>query len=173
MDEMRFDGQVAVVTGAGRGLGRAYALLLAQRGAKVVVNNRIRPGTEHDPPVADEVVDFITAAGGAAVANTSDISTKAGAVSVIATALEAFERIDVVINNAGIVHFYKFGDYPDDEFETMLGIQLRATWSVTQAAWPHFKEQGYGRVVHTVSRGRSSAIRRVRRTRRARGQPTV
>jgi NAD(P)-dependent dehydrogenase (short-subunit alcohol dehydrogenase family) len=153
MDEMRFDGQVGVVTGAGRGLGRAYALLLAQRGAKVVVNNRIRPGTEHEPAVADEVVDLITAAGGTAVANTSDIGTKAGAVSVVATALEAFERIDVVINNAGIVHFYKFGDYPDDEFDTMLGIQLRATWSVTQAAWPHFKEQGYGRVVHTVSRG--------------------
>jgi NAD(P)-dependent dehydrogenase (short-subunit alcohol dehydrogenase family) len=153
MDELRFDGQVAVVTGAGRGLGRAYALLLAQRGAQVVVNNRIRPGTEHEPPVADEVVALITGAGGTAVANTSDVSTKEGAASVIATALEAFGRIDVVINNAGIVHFYKFADYPDDELDSMLAIQLRATWFVTQAAWPHFQEQGYGRVVHTVSRG--------------------
>ncbi len=153
MDAMRFDGQVALVTGAGRGLGRAYVSLLAERGAKVVVNNRIRAGTEHEPPVAEEAVAAITAAGGVAVANTADVSTKEGAASVVETALEAFGRIDVVVNNAGIVHFYKFEAYPDDEFDTMFAIQLRATWFVTQAAWPHLKEQRYGRVVHTVSRG--------------------
>jgi len=153
MSEMRFEGQVAVVTGAGRGLGRAYATLLAQRGAKVVVNNRIRAGTEHEPPVADEVVGLIASAGGSAVANTADISSKAGAASVVQSALEAFGRIDVVVNNAGIVHFHTFADYPEDELEEMLAIQLRATWSVTQAAWPHLQAQGYGRVVNTVSRG--------------------
>jgi NAD(P)-dependent dehydrogenase (short-subunit alcohol dehydrogenase family) len=153
MDEMRFDGKVAVVTGAGRGLGRAYALALAARGARVVVNNRIRAGTEHEPAVADEVVDLITASGGVAVANTADIGTRAGAASVVQSAVEAFGRVDVVVNNAGVVHFYKFADYPDDEFDTMFAIQLRATWYVTQAAWPYLQEQGYGRVVNTVSRG--------------------
>jgi NAD(P)-dependent dehydrogenase (short-subunit alcohol dehydrogenase family) len=153
MAEMRFDGQVAVVTGAGRGLGRAYAEHLAARGAKVVVNNRIRPGTEHEPPVAEEAVRAIADAGGTAVANTASIDTKAGAASVVETALEAFGRIDIVVNNAGIVHFYTFADYPDEELDDMLAIQLRATWFVTQAAWPHLQEQGYGRVVSTVSRG--------------------
>ena len=153
MDEMRLDGRVAIVTGAGRGLGRAYATLLAERGAKVVVNNRIRPGTENEPPVADEVVEVITSAGGSAVANRSDISTRQGAESVVQSALDAFGKVDIVVNNAGIVHFYKFDDYPDDEFDTMLAIQLRGTWFVTQAAWPHLASQSYGRVINTVSRG--------------------
>lgn len=153
MNEMRLDDQVAVVTGAGRGLGRAYALALAQRGATVVVNNRIRAGTEHEPPVAEEVAAIITSAGGTAVANTADIGTQDGAESVVASALDACGRIDIVINNAGIVHFYKFADYPDAEFENMLAIQLGATWFVTKAAWPHLQSQGYGRVVNTVSRG--------------------
>src|SRR5258708_7523073 len=119
MNEMRFDGQVAIVTGAGRGLGRAYASLLAARGAKVVVNNRIRRGTEQAAPVAHEAVAAITVAGGIATANTADIGTKEGASSVVQTALQAFGRIDIVVNNAGIVQFHKFPDYPDDEMETM------------------------------------------------------
>ena len=151
--ELSFDGQVAVVTGAGRGLGRAYAQALALRGAKLVVNNRIRPGTEHEPPVADEVAALIAAAGGQAVANYGDVGTKDGARSIVQSALDAFGRIDVVVNNAGIVQFYKFDAYPDDEFDTMLAIHLRATWFLNQAAWPHLRDQGYGRVINTVSRG--------------------
>ena len=150
---LRLDGRVAVVTGAGRGLGRAYSLLLAERGAKVVVNNRIRPGLENEPPVADEVVELIRGAGGTAVANYADVATRAGARSVVETAQEAFEAVDIVVNNAGIVHFYRFEDYPDDELDDMLAIQLRATWFVTQAAWPQMSERRYGRVINTVSRG--------------------
>lgn len=152
-ETMRFDGQVAVVTGAGRGLGRAYATLLAERGAKLVVNNRVRIGTEHEPRVADTVVESIIAAGGTAVANTANVDDREGAASVIQAALDSFGRIDMVVNNAGIVHFHKFADYPDDEFDEMLAIQLHGTWFVTKAAWPHLLAQGYGRIVNTVSRG--------------------
>jgi len=153
MDELRLDGRVAVVTGAGRGLGRAYATLLAARGARVVVNNRIRPGTGDQRPVADEVVELIASSGGTAVSNTADVGTQGGAESIVQTALDAFGRIDIVVNNAGVVHFYKFDAYPDDEFGHMLAIHLRGTWFVAKAAWPHLKEQRYGRVVNTVSRG--------------------
>ena len=153
MNQLRLDGRVALVTGSGRGLGRAYAMLLAERGASVVVNNRIRPGTEDERPVADEVVEAIAAAGGTAVSNYGDVGTQAGAESIVQTALDAFGRIDVVVNNAGIVHFYKFDAYPDQEFDHMVAIHLRGTWFVTKAAWPHLKAQGYGRVVNTVSRG--------------------
>jgi NAD(P)-dependent dehydrogenase (short-subunit alcohol dehydrogenase family) len=153
MDELRFDGQVAIVTGAGRGLGRAYALALAARGAKVLVNNRIRAGLENLKPVALEVAEEIAAAGGIAAANTSDLSSPAGARSIVQSALDIFGRVDIVVNNAGIVHFHSFADYPDDEFDEMLNIQFKAAWYLTQAAWPHFIAQGYGRVVNTVSRG--------------------
>lgn len=151
-EELSLDGQVAVVTGAGRGLGRSYAIHLAARGAKVVVNNRIRPGTEDKPPVAGEVVDVIALAGGTAVASTADVGTDDGARSVVETALEAFGRVDIVVNNAGMAHFYKFAEYPDEELDRMLDVHLRGTWFVTRTAWPHFQEQGYGRVVSTVSR---------------------
>jgi NAD(P)-dependent dehydrogenase (short-subunit alcohol dehydrogenase family) len=153
MDELRLDGKVAVVTGAGRGLGRAYAELLAARGAKVVVNNRVRPSADDQGLVAEEAVAAIEAAGHTAVANTGDIGTPDGAESVVQTALDAFGRIDIVVNNAGIVHFYKFEDYPDDDFDRMLAIHLRGTWFVTKAAWPHLIAQKYGRVLNTVSRG--------------------
>ena len=153
MDQMRLDGRVAVITGAGRGLGRGYATLLAARGAHVVVNNRVHPGAEHQPPVADEVAGLINAAGGSAVANLADVGTRQGAASVVQTALDAFGRVDIVVNNAGIVHFHKFSDYPADEFDENLAIQFHATWFVTQAAWPHLTAQGYGRVINTVSRG--------------------
>lgn len=153
MDDMRLDGQVAIITGAGRGLGKSYALALAARGAKVLVNNRIRAGQEHLTPVAEEVAGEITAAGGVAAANTADLSTAEGARSIVQAALDAFGRIDIVVNNAGIVHFHTLAEYPDDEFDEMMAIQFRAAWFLTQAAWPHFIAQGYGRVVNTVSRG--------------------
>ncbi|MEV5302659.1 MULTISPECIES: SDR family NAD(P)-dependent oxidoreductase [Amycolatopsis methanolica group] len=153
MDRMRLDGQVAVVTGAGRGLGSAYARLLAERGAKVVVNNRIRPGTEAQRPVADEVVEAITRTGGVAVADTSDIGTTAGARAVVETALDTYGRLDIVVNNAGVVQFHSFAEYPDDEFERMVDIHLRGTWQVNRAAWPHLAARNYGRIVNTVSRG--------------------
>jgi NAD(P)-dependent dehydrogenase (short-subunit alcohol dehydrogenase family)/flavin-binding protein dodecin len=128
-------------------------MLLAERGAKVVVNNRIRPSDQDQGLVADEVVRLIAGSGGTAMANTGDVGTQAGAGSVVQTALDAFGRVDIVVNNAGIVHFYKFADYPDDEFDRMFAIQLRGTWFVTKAAWPHMQAQHFGRVINTVSRG--------------------
>ena len=104
-------------------------------------------------PVAEEVVELIRANGGRAVSHLGDVGISEGATGVVEKALSEYGRVDIVVNNAGVVQFHKFGDYPADEFETMLDIQLRATWQVTRAAWPHLVAQGYGRVVHTVSRG--------------------
>jgi NAD(P)-dependent dehydrogenase (short-subunit alcohol dehydrogenase family) len=144
-DELRFDGRVAVVTGAGRGLGREHALMLASRGAAVVVNNRTGSA-------ADAVVAEIEAAGGTAVACASDVSTKAGAQAPVAAAVERYGRVDVLVNNAGIYQFGAFGDYPDDLFDRTLDSHVRGSWYATQAAWPHMREQGYGRVVMIGSR---------------------
>jgi NAD(P)-dependent dehydrogenase (short-subunit alcohol dehydrogenase family) len=96
MDELRLDGQVAVVTGAGRGLGRAHAALLAARGASVVVNNRVRPNEQDSGRVADEVAELISRSGGTAVPDTGDVGTRAGAESVVRTALDVFGRVDIV-----------------------------------------------------------------------------
>jgi NAD(P)-dependent dehydrogenase (short-subunit alcohol dehydrogenase family) len=152
MKDLRLDGKVALVTGAGRGLGRAYALLLAQRGARVVVNNRIRPGLEHEPPVAGVVVDEIVAAGGEAIASTDDISTPEGAHAAVSVALDGLGGLDVVVNNAGIAHSMTFAEYPRADFESLLAIHLHGTWHISQAAWPALVASGAGRIVNTVSR---------------------
>lgn len=143
--ELRFDGRVAVITGAGRGLGREYALLLAGRGAKVVVNNR-----SGDP--ARAVVAEITDAGGSAVACETDVTTRPGAEAAVTTALEQFGRVDIVVNNAGNVAYSQFADYPDAALDESLDVHVRGAWVTTQAAWPHMIEQGYGRVVMIGSR---------------------
>lgn len=143
--ELRFDRRVAVVTGAGRGLGREHALLLAARGAKVVVNNR-----SAEP--AEAVVAEIVNAGGVAVGCTSDVSSKPGAQAPIATAIERFGRVDILVNNAGIYRFGAFADYPDDLFNATIDSHLRGSWYATQAAWPHMVAQGYGRVIMISSR---------------------
>jgi NAD(P)-dependent dehydrogenase (short-subunit alcohol dehydrogenase family) len=143
--DLRFDGRVAVITGAGRGLGREHALLLARRGARVVVNNRTGSA-------AEAVVAEITEAGGAAVACASDVGDKAGAQAPVATALERFGRIDILVNNAGIYQFGEFADYPDDVFDATVDSHLRGAWYATQAAWPHMVDAGYGRVVMIGSR---------------------
>ncbi len=143
--ELRFDGRVAVVTGAGRGLGREHALMLASRGATVIVNNRT--GT-----AADAVVAEITAAGGVAVACESDVSSKDGAQAPVRAAIERYGRIDVLVNNAGIYQFGEFGAYPDELFDATIDSHVRGAWYATQAAWPQMAEQGYGRVVMIGSR---------------------
>jgi NAD(P)-dependent dehydrogenase (short-subunit alcohol dehydrogenase family) len=152
MQELRFDNKVVLITGAGRGLGRAYALLLARLGAHVVVNNRIRRGLEHQRPVAEDVVDEIRAAGGRAVASTEDISTSRGARAAVQTALDEFGSLDVLVNNAGVAHTYTFADYPEDEFASMLDIHVHGTWHVSQAAWSALARSGGGRMINTVSR---------------------
>jgi NAD(P)-dependent dehydrogenase (short-subunit alcohol dehydrogenase family) len=151
-EALRFDGKVVLVTGAGRGLGRAYADLLAARGAAVVVNNRIRPGLEHERPVAELAVAEIEAAGGVAIASNEDISSPAGAAKAVATAIESYGRLDAVINNAGVADSQSFHDYPRGQFEALLDIHLGGTLGISQAAWPHLVECGAGRILNTVSR---------------------
>ncbi|WP_105972073.1 SDR family NAD(P)-dependent oxidoreductase [Streptomyces geranii] len=155
MSEFSFEGRVAVVTGAGRGLGRAYARLLAERGAKVVVNDLggSIEGDGADIGPAQKVVEEITAAGGTAVADTNDVSTPAGGQAIIDTAIDAFGRIDVLVNNAGIIRYAGLPEIEAENLERHLDVHLVGSFNTLRAAWPHFVEQGYGRVVLTTSSG--------------------
>ena len=151
-ESLRLDGKVALVTGAGRGLGRSYALALAHRGAKVVVNNRIRPGLEHEPPVAAAVAEEIEQAGGRAAVSAHDISRREGARAAVATAVDTFGALDIVINNAGVAHSQTFEGYPQGDFESLMAIHVHGTWAVCQEAWAQLARSGGGRIVNTVSR---------------------
>jgi NAD(P)-dependent dehydrogenase (short-subunit alcohol dehydrogenase family) len=153
MTTIDFDGRVAVVTGAGGGLGRSHALLLAARGAKVVVNDLggSRDGSGASASMADAVVEEIRAAGGEAVANHDSVATWDGGQAIVAAAIEAFGRIDVVINNAGILRDVSFAKLAEAELDLVLRVHLYGGFHVARAAWPHLKEQGYGRIVSTTS----------------------
>jgi NAD(P)-dependent dehydrogenase (short-subunit alcohol dehydrogenase family) len=153
MTELSFTGQVAVVTGAGGGIGRAHALELASRGAKVVVNDRgvtLDGGKLPDSPAA-AVVAEINAAGGAAVLSTDSVTDEDGAAAIVALAVEKFGRLDVVINNAGIFHYADIGQLSLRRFQDMLDVHVLGPFLVTRAAWPHFLAQSYGRVLLTCS----------------------
>ena len=154
-DELRFDGRVAVVTGAGRGIGRAYALLLAARGASVVVNDLggSIEGDGSDVAPAASVVDEIVAAGGSAAADTGDVSTAAGGEGLVQAALDAFGRIDIVVNNAGIMRWGGFPDLDAEALDAHLAVHVGGTFHTMRAAWPHLVEQGHGRIVNTTSTG--------------------
>lgn len=153
MSELRYDGRVAVVTGAGHGLGRRHALVLAARGAKVVVNDLggDRSGVGASAGPAQEVVDEIKKNGGEAVANPGNVATPDGAQSIVQTALDAFGKVDIVINNAGILRDKSFKNMTPDEFDTVIAVHLRGSFLVSSAAWPHLRENGYGRIVNTSS----------------------
>jgi NAD(P)-dependent dehydrogenase (short-subunit alcohol dehydrogenase family) len=153
--DFRFDGRVAIVTGAGRGLGRAHARLLAERGAQVVVNDvgGTKEGEGSDAGPASEVAEQIRAAGGTAVADTGDVGREEGCRALVATAIREFGRIDIVVNNAGISRFATFPDADAENLERTLDVHVRGTWHTTRAAWPHMVRQGYGRVVTTTSTG--------------------
>jgi NAD(P)-dependent dehydrogenase (short-subunit alcohol dehydrogenase family) len=155
MADLDFDGRVAVVTGAGRGIGRAYALLLGQRGAKVVVNDLggSTKGTGHDPAPAQQVADRITEAGGTAIADSSDVSTVEGGQRAVDAAVSAWGRVDIVVNNAGNVIYGALPAVDVDVFDAVLAVHVRGTFNVTRAAWPHMLAQNYGRVVLTGSTG--------------------
>lgn len=153
MDELRFDGRVAVITGGGRGLGRAHALLLASRGAKIVVND---PGvsmsgdvTEEGP--AEELVREIRAAGGEAVANTDSVATLEGGKAIIQTALDTWGRIDILIHSAGNVRRGSLNELAYEDFNAVLNVHLRGAYHVVREAFPHMTNQNYGRIVLTSS----------------------
>jgi len=147
-EELVFDGAVAIVTGAGGGLGRAYAHLLGERGCRVVVNDVGRPHG-HDIPVAAAVVDELRARGIEAVADTHD-AVSAGA-GVIATALDAFGAVDIVVNNAGIGFGTPIGPDSVEKWRATIDATLQSSIAVTGAAWPHLVERGGGRIVMTGS----------------------
>jgi NAD(P)-dependent dehydrogenase (short-subunit alcohol dehydrogenase family) len=144
-----------VITGAGRGIGRAYALLLAERGASVVVNDLggSMDGVGADAEPAATVAGEIVAAGGVATADTSDVATVAGSQALVDAAVERFGRVDVVINNAGIIRWAGFPDADADNLARHLAVHVAGSFNTTRAAWPHMVEQGYGRVVMTTSAG--------------------
>jgi NAD(P)-dependent dehydrogenase (short-subunit alcohol dehydrogenase family) len=147
-----FEGKVVIVTGAGGGLGRAHALLFAQHGAKVVVNDL---GGALDGSgggdAADRVVAEIRAAGGTAIANRASVSDRAGAQSIVDDAVNAFGTVDILVNNAGILRDKSFKNMSLDDFDAVVAVHLRGTGYVTRAAWPIMYDKRWGRIVLTSS----------------------
>lgn len=149
-DAVRFDDKVVIVTGAGGGLGRAHALLFARHGAKVVVNDL--GGSTHgegaNASAADRVVAEIREAGGTAVANHDSVTD---GEKIVQCALDQFGRVDVVVNNAGILRDKTFHKMEDTDWDLVYKVHVEGAYKVTRAAWPHLREQGYGRVIFTSS----------------------
>ena len=152
-DKIDFTGKVAVVTGAGGGLGRAYAIELAKRGAKVIVNDLggARDGTGASKTPAQKVVDKIKALGGEAYPNYDNVATKEGGENIVNTAIEKFGRIDILINNAGIIRDKSFVKMTPEMWHGVIDVHLHGAYYVTRAAFLKMKEQGYGRIIFTTS----------------------
>jgi NAD(P)-dependent dehydrogenase (short-subunit alcohol dehydrogenase family) len=148
-----FDGKVVVVTGGGRGLGRAYALEFARRGARVLVNDLGCTSAQDEPLryVADEVVDEIRESGGAAVANYESVADLAGARKIIEAATDAFGTVDVLVNNAGIAAGGLFHEVTMEQLKSVIDCHLMGSLAVTHAAWAIMRAKGYGRIVMTIS----------------------
>lgn len=155
MTELRYDNRVAVITGAGRGLGRAYALMLAARGARVVVNDTggTLAGDGANTAPAQQVAAEISAAGGDAVANCESVTTAVGGQAIIQTALDHFGRIDILIHNAGTVRRGSLKDLSYEDFDAVLDVHLRGAFHVVRPAFPLMCAAGYGRIVLTSSIG--------------------
>jgi NAD(P)-dependent dehydrogenase (short-subunit alcohol dehydrogenase family) len=153
MTDLRFDNRVAVITGGGRGLGRAHALLLASRGAKIVVND---PGTSMqgdatEEAPADALVSEIKALGGEAVASTDSVATPEGARAIVKTATDAFGRLDILIHSAGNVRRGPLTDISYEDFESVLAVHLKGAFHMVREAFPLMAAQQYGRIVLTGS----------------------
>ena len=152
-EPITFDGRVAIVTGAGGGLGRTYALELARRGARVVVNDLggSVDGTGSSESAADQVVTEIEEAGGEAVANYDSVSTPEGGEAIVQTALDSLGTVDIVVNNAGILRDRSFANMELSELQAVLEVHLRGAFYVSQPAFKVMKDKGYGRFVFTSS----------------------
>jgi NAD(P)-dependent dehydrogenase (short-subunit alcohol dehydrogenase family) len=155
MTEPAFAGRVAVVTGAGRGIGRAYARLLARHGARVVVNDlgASMRGEGADIAPASAVAAEIVADGGSAIAEHSNVATPAGAQALVDAAVRHFERIDILLSNAGIIRWAGFPDADADNLARHLAVHVGGSFHTARAAWPHMVKQRYGRIVLTTSSG--------------------
>ena len=153
MSSIRFDGRVAIVTGAGGGLGRSHALGLAARGARVLVNDLggARDGSGGSAAAAERVVEEIRAAGGEALADGADVTSQAGVAAMVAQAVDAWGRVDVLVNNAGILRDKSFLKMELEDFRRVVEVHLMGSVQCTQAVWGRMREQGYGRVVMTSS----------------------
>jgi len=153
MSEIRYDGRVAVITGAGGGLGKTYSLLLASRGASVVVNDLggAADGTGGGTSMADQTVKEITEKGGKAVANYDSVSTPEGGEAIVRAAVENFGKVDIVINNAGILRDKSFAKLEPRDLEAVIDVHLKGAFYVSQPAFRVMKDQSYGRFVFTSS----------------------
>jgi len=153
MDELRFDGKSVIVTGAGRGFGQQHALLLARRGARVVVADYgvNMDGTGSSPEPAEETTKMILDAGGEAVSCFANVADEADAARIVQTALDSFGKLDVLVNNAGIYNGNLFDDVDTEQFRRMVEMHYLGTVYVTKAAWPHLKETPGANIVNTSS----------------------
>jgi NAD(P)-dependent dehydrogenase (short-subunit alcohol dehydrogenase family) len=153
MADLGFDGKVAIITGAGGGLGRSHALELAKRGALIVVNDLggSVDGEGGSHTAAQKVVDEIKAAGGEAVANYDSVATPEGGESIVQTAVDSFGRVDIIINNAGILRDASFKNMTKEMLEPIIDVHLKGAFYVTRPAWQLMRDQGYGRIVNTSS----------------------
>jgi NAD(P)-dependent dehydrogenase (short-subunit alcohol dehydrogenase family) len=153
MNELGFDGKVAIITGSGGGLGRDHALLLASRGALVVINDLggAVDGTGSDKGAAERMVDEIKQLGGEAVADANSVATPEGGAAIVQTAIDAFGRVDILVNNAGILRDKSFHNMTPDLWSAVIDVHLNGAYNVTSAAWPHMRANSYGRVVNTAS----------------------
>jgi NAD(P)-dependent dehydrogenase (short-subunit alcohol dehydrogenase family) len=153
MSDVRFDGRVALVTGSGGGLGRAYAKLLASRGAKVVVNDLggSVDGTGSGTRMAEQVVNEIKEAGGEAVPDFNGVDTYEGGAKMVQTALDAYGKLDIVIHNAGILRDKSFKNMTEEDFDKVLTVHLKGAFNVMKHAFPVMRDNGFGRVVFATS----------------------
>jgi len=153
MTDINFENKVAIVTGAGAGIGRQYALALAMRGARVVVNDlgSARDGSDADASPADRCVEEIKTAGGEAVANHDTVATMAGGRNIVATAIETYGTVDILINNAGILRDRTFLKMSEEDWDQVINVHLKGAFCVTQPALKIMKEKNYGRIVFTSS----------------------
>ncbi|MCX5851269.1 MAG: SDR family oxidoreductase [Deltaproteobacteria bacterium] len=153
MAKIDFKGRVAIVTGAGAGLGRCHALELAKRGAKVVINDLggSRDGVGSSDAAANKVVDEIKALGGQAVPNYDNVATAQGGANIVKTAIDAFGKVDILINNAGILRDKSFLKMEEENWDSVMAVHLRGAYCVTRPAFENMREHGFGRIVMTTS----------------------